>query len=185
MKTMDLSKEKSMMEHFREAVPSNDAERKEKLECLAQQYMIYAESQLDPEELKKKFEGKKWKNNFDMQKSLHKESDGGRISAGEVLDRIKSTMNDIPETEEEKKTVKENGADVLLANARQGCYNYSATATRDEAQLQILQNRKNGDWLKNRQFAGSNTLRVSIINSKGRKHVRQTDSGDYKRKLRQ
>ena len=304
-KTMDLSKEPSLMEYLRAGIPEDDPERNEKLHCIAQQYMIFAESRLDPEELTKKFQDKDWKKNFNLQKILKSEDQGSRIPSTKVLPRIKAAVNDIPETEEEKamfkeealqvcrdyiafkkispitdspsdkeflkytndlqeelaaeglkkgevqelcgdlakeyttlqkeksgwflsktnspeydnmmkhlklfnakldlingqqpgnltpeelKTVQETNADVLLANAKQGCYNYgsikvkngtgsiwhdagserfeasmktlsqlgeigkklhlsdSATAVRDEAQLQVLKNRRDGEWLKN------------------------------------
>ena len=49
MKTMDLSKEKSMMEHIRTGAPAEDPDRKEKIQLAAQMCMILPESRFDPE----------------------------------------------------------------------------------------------------------------------------------------
>ena len=106
-KTMDLSKENSMMEDLRAAVPADDPERKEKLQCLAQQYMIFSESRMDPNEFSGKLQGKNWQKNFDTRKIMGDEDVYGRISTEKILKRIKSTMNEIPETEDEKALFKE------------------------------------------------------------------------------
>lgn len=107
MKTMDLSKEKSMMERLRALVPEDDPERNEKLQCLAQQYMIFSESALEPESLAEKIQDKNWRKNFDTPKTMENEDRGMRLQRAKVLRRIRSTMNDIPETEEEKLLFKE------------------------------------------------------------------------------
>ena len=115
-KTMDLSKEPSLMEHLRAGISDDDPERNEKLHCIAQQYMIYAESKLDPEKLAEKFQDKDWKKNFNTQKILKKEDQGSRIPIKKMIPRIKSAVNDIPETEEEKTLFK--------AAALQTCKDY-------------------------------------------------------------
>ena len=107
MKTMDLSKEKSSMEHLRTIVPADDPERKEKMQCLAQQYMIYSDSVFDPEALAGKINGKGWKKNFDTQKIMKTEDSGARLHTEALLQRIKSAVNEVPETEEEKRLFRE------------------------------------------------------------------------------
>ncbi len=106
-KTMDLSNEPSLMEHLRTGIPADDPERSEKLHLMAQQYMIYPESQLAPEELARKFRDKDWKKSFDTQKNLKKENERARLRQDSLVRRIKSAVKDIPETEEEKTLFKE------------------------------------------------------------------------------
>ncbi len=323
-KTMDLSKEKSMMEHLREGAPDGDPERRAKLQWAAQQYMVFEEGSLDPSVLVKKMQNGDWKKNPNMQNVMQKENSGMRLSMPKLMKRIRSAVSEFPETEEEKtifreaalqacrdyrstqiifgegdnseekefvkfckemetdvaadalkqeaaqdirkdlakeygtlekeksgwflsktnteeynemmkhlrlfnakldmisgkkpkeglteeelETVKKTGADVLLANAKQGCYHYgalktksgtgsiwhdagtdrfnasmktlsklgelgktlhlsdSATCVRDEAQLQVLQNRRNGDWLKtNLEDAVAKTICAQVLLNK-------------------
>lgn len=106
-KTMDLSKEKSTMDHLRSGAPEGDPERKEKLQLAAQMCMILPESQFDPEALAEKLQGKDWKKNFDTQKTINQAVQGNRLPIGIAVHRIRTAMNDIPETEEEKALFRE------------------------------------------------------------------------------
>ena len=107
MKTMDLSKEKSMMEHIRTGAPAEDPDRKEKIQLAAQMCMILPESRFDPEAFTGELQDKDWKKNFNIQKTLEEAKQGGRLPMALVTHRIRTAMNDIPETEEEKALFRE------------------------------------------------------------------------------
>ena len=104
---VDLSREPSLMEELRTVVPANDPKRKEKLQCVAQKYMLFDEGQLDLKDLREKLQGKDWEQNFDIQKDLEFQDSCGYFQAEHVLQRVKAAVNDIPETEEEKTAFKE------------------------------------------------------------------------------
>lgn len=106
MENVDLSKEPSLMEELRTVVPANDPNRKEKLQCVAQKYMIFNESQLDLKDLGEKLQRKDWKKNFDIQKDLTYRDTLGYFQAEHILRRVKSAV-EIPETEEEKAVFRE------------------------------------------------------------------------------
>ena len=105
-KTMDLSNEKSMMDHIREGAPEGDPDREEKIQRAAQLFMFQPESRVDHEALVKKLQGKDWKKIVDPKKALKDAHQGGWIKLEEVIPRIQSAM-EIPETEEEKALFKE------------------------------------------------------------------------------
>ncbi len=79
----------------------------EKLQCLAKQCMIFSDSKFDANELAAKFQSKDWKKTFDTYKTLKYENQGSRVEVPMILKRIKSAVNDIPETEEEKAVFRE------------------------------------------------------------------------------
>ena len=114
-KTMNLEKQSSMMEELRAAVPADDPERKEKLQCLAQQFMIYSESGNTLEDLAGNVQGRNWKKNFNIQKILTREDSYSRIGLPDLLKRIRTTMNEVPETEEEKAFFKEAALETCKA----------------------------------------------------------------------
>ena len=106
-KTMDLSNEKSVMDHLRTGVPENDPERKAKIQLAAQMFMVLPEGQSDPEVLAGKLKDKDWKKKLDIKDTIKHAQSSGRLPVDNIVSRIKDGMNDIPETEEEKALFKE------------------------------------------------------------------------------
>ena len=117
-KTMNLDAERSVMDYIRNGIPADDPERNEKLHWIAKQYMIFAESSLEPEELCNKLKEEDWRKKFDIQETLREQDDYSRISAGKLLPRMKEALDDIPETDEEKTLFREA--------ALQVCKDYAA-----------------------------------------------------------
>ena len=87
-----------MMEHIRTGAPAEDPDRKEKIQLAAQMCMILPESQFDPEAFTGELQDKDWKKNFNIQKTLEEAKQGGRLPMALVTHRIRTAMNDIPET---------------------------------------------------------------------------------------
>ena len=111
MNTVDLSKEPSLMEEVRSNIPANDPRQKDKLQSVAQKYMLFDEGSLDPKDLGAKLQKKGWKKDFDIQKDLEDLNTSGFFQAEHLQRRVKSAM-EIPETEEEKAVFKEAGLQV-------------------------------------------------------------------------
>ena len=137
-KTMDLSKEKSMMDHIREGAPAGDPDRGEKIQRAAQLFMIQPESRVDHEGLVKKLQGKDWKKTVDPKKALKDAYQGGWIKIEEVIPRIQSAM-EIPETEEEKALFKE----AAIQSAKDIFMSFSEN-TRESAEGQKILNYAKG-----------------------------------------
>ena len=106
MATMDLDSEKSIMECFREKVPADDPDRKEKLQRFAQQCMIRQGSLLDPEDIAGKLQNKNWKKTVSAPETAIGEARGGRLKMYTVVPRIREAM-EIAETDEEKELFRE------------------------------------------------------------------------------
>ena len=109
LKTMDLSNEKSVMEHLQEDIPQDDPERTEKLHCAAEQFMIYPDGMIDPEKLAKDLQDKNWKKKFDARDIMEAETQYSRLKESSLIERVKSTIRDYPETEEERAIFREAG----------------------------------------------------------------------------
>ena len=133
-KTMDLSQEKSMMEHLREGAPADDPDRREKIQRAAQLCMIYPESRIDHEGLVKKLQGKDWKKTVDPKQALKDAREGGWVRIEEAIPRIQSAL-EIPETEEEKILFKE-----AAIQTAKDLYLSSSTETKDGPEGQKLLN---------------------------------------------
>ena len=56
---MDLSRERSTMEYYRNGIPADDPNREEKLRLAARTYLYQPEGDVDPEALAEKLKGKK------------------------------------------------------------------------------------------------------------------------------
>ena len=107
LKTMDLSKEKSVMEHLQEGIPADDPQRMEKLCCAAQQLMIHPDGIIDPEKLAKDLQDKDWKKKNNIRNAMESETGFARLDGNRLVENIENTMRDCPETEEEKAIFRE------------------------------------------------------------------------------
>ena len=101
-KTMDLSKEKSVMEQLREGAPANDPAREDKLRTAAQFYMFRPHGQVNPAEISDKLKAPDWEKNVNPAKRLQNDYDIGRLKPREIVERTKQALQDIPESPEDE-----------------------------------------------------------------------------------
>ena len=101
-KTMDLSKEKSVMEQLREGAPADDPAREDKLRTAAQFYMFRPHGQINPSELSDKLKASDWEKNVDPKKRLEKDYDVGRLRPQHIVERTEQAMLDLPDTPEDE-----------------------------------------------------------------------------------
>ncbi len=111
-KTMDLSKEKTVIEHLRDGAPAKDKRRWEKLKLGAQMCMIMPEGKLDPEDLAKKLQGEDWRKSVDPKKALKSLESRAELNLNTLGLRIKSAINNVAETEAEKELFREAAVQV-------------------------------------------------------------------------
>ena len=135
LKTMDLSKEKSVMEIMQEGIPADDPQRTEKLHCAAEHFMIYPDGMVDPEKFAKDLQDKDWKKKFKAQALMEKEKQYGRLREHSLIERIENTMRDYPETEEERAIFREAGL--------QACRDYIALLQITDENAEDRPERKN------------------------------------------
>ena len=124
MKTMDLSKEKSLMEQLREGVGPKDPAREEKLCTAAQFCMLRPQGQLDPAKLAEDLGGKDWQKSVDPFKTLKSRYSSGAIDLDNIVKYTKAAMEEIPETEED--------ARIFRDAALQTCRNVKRAAPADD-----------------------------------------------------
>ena len=101
-KTMDLSKEKSVMEQLREGAPANDPAREDKLRTAAQFYMFRPHGQVNPAEISEKLKAPDWEKNVNPTKRLQNDYDIGKLKPREIVERTKQALQDIPESPEDE-----------------------------------------------------------------------------------
>lgn len=101
MEAVDLSSEKSVMEHLNDGAPEDDPHREEKLTRAAQLCMIQNETEVDPEKIARDLKSDNWKKAVDPHAAIAELNDNPGAPYDKVK-RIKTAMEEIPETDEEK-----------------------------------------------------------------------------------
>ena len=101
MEAVDLSSEKSVMEHLNDGVPEDDPHREEKLTRAAQLCMIQNETEVDSEKIARDLKSDNWKKAVDPHAAIAELNDNPGAPYDKVK-RIKTAMEEIPETDEEK-----------------------------------------------------------------------------------
>ena len=101
-KTMDLAKEKSVMEQLREGAPAEDPAQGEKLRSAVQFYMFRAQGQVDPAEISNQLKGSNWEKTVDPRARLENDYGIGNLNLKQIAERTKAALQEIPETPEDQ-----------------------------------------------------------------------------------
>ena len=161
MKLTDLSEEKSVMGHFRESAPENDPDRLEKLSRAAQLMMILPGNREDPVSVAEKLRGKDWRKTVNPQGKLCTENKNGELRLDHVLRRMKDTIREIPETDEEK-VIFEDAALQTCRDIKQICAPEKLEEKEGKALLEFYTELKNNVVKRNLKDKEAQELQKSL-----------------------